>query len=348
MLSTSHGIVSSFAAKVFAVFLLFAGAARASDSAADAGFQHFYNLEYDQAISEFRSAIVEAPENPDGYNHLAQAILYRRMYESGTLENSLVSGSDMLLSLIRQPKLTMSTADDEEYRKLIQFAINYSRTRLSINPKDDAALYSMGVAYSLRANYDFLVRKAWISAIRSGNEALRMHKRVLELNPSRTDARLVLGVHDYVVANLPASLRILGAVAGIRGDKERGLQRLESVATHGQQNRVEAQMLLSVFYRHETRTDQAIPLLDGLIESFPRNYLLHFAKVYAHIELKDGPKASESLRLLEANRAAGIAGYGRVLPARICAAQKLIPGNAADSVRRESKGSDPQLPRSCA
>ena len=326
MLITMRGPAFRMIRKQAPTMLLLAAAAFASESEsrAERGFRHFYNLEYDQAIGEFRDEVAGAPDEPDGYNHLAQAILYRRLYHSGILESSLVSGNDMLLSLIRQPKLVLNSADEEEFRQSLDSSAISARARLLINPKDDAAMYSLGVTYGLRANYEFLVRKSWLAAIRAGNEALKLHKHAVELNPSRTDALLVVGVHDYVVASLPVGLRILGAMAGVRGDKERGLKTLQVVAARGHQNRVEAQILLSVLYRHEARAEQAIPLLNGLLESFPHNYLLHFAKVYTFIELRDEAKALDSLSSLETSRAVGVSGYDRILPARICRARGQI------------------------
>jgi tetratricopeptide (TPR) repeat protein len=324
MLFTVRGPAFKMIRKQMIAILLLAAAAQASETRAERGFRHFYNLEYDQAIDEFRGEVADTPDEPDGYNHLAQAILYRRLYRSGILENSLVSGNDMLLSLIHQPKLVLNSTDEGEFRRSIDSSAISARARLLMNPKDDAALYSLGVTYSLRANYEFLVRKSWLAAIRAGNEALKLHKQVVELNPSRTDALLVVGVHDYVVASLPVGLRILGAMAGVRGDKERGMRALQMVAARGHQNRVEAQILLSMLYRHEARAEQAIPLLNGLLESFPHNYLLHFAKVYTFIELRDEANALDSLSSLDMNRAAGVSGYDHILPARICRARDQI------------------------
>jgi len=36
------------------------------------GFEHFYNLEYDKALSEFSSQAMKDPTSADAYNHIAQ------------------------------------------------------------------------------------------------------------------------------------------------------------------------------------------------------------------------------------------------------------------------------------
>ncbi len=88
------------------------------------------------------------------------------------------------------------------------------------------------------------------------------------------DARLVQGLHDYIVGSLPWGYRMLGFMVGIHGDKERGIRTVEDVARNGNLNRVDAEIFLSALYRRENQTRRAIPLIEDLIRMFPRNYLL--------------------------------------------------------------------------
>ncbi|MDP9113835.1 MAG: hypothetical protein M3O20_09145, partial [Acidobacteriota bacterium] len=64
---------------------------------ADAGYQHFYNLEFPEALAAFRAEAAANPGSPDAYNHVAHAILYREMFRSGALESELVTGSNPFL-----------------------------------------------------------------------------------------------------------------------------------------------------------------------------------------------------------------------------------------------------------
>src|ERR1700730_2346994 len=74
----------------------------AEDSAVAQGFDHFYNLEYDQAVADFQRAIAQDPNSPDLHNHLAQTLVFREMYRDGALESELVSGNN---SFLRRAKL---------------------------------------------------------------------------------------------------------------------------------------------------------------------------------------------------------------------------------------------------
>jgi hypothetical protein len=125
------------------------------------------------------------------------------------------------------------------------------------------------------------------------------------------------GVQDYVVASLPGALRFLGAITGIRGDKDSGLSALEDVANRGATSQVEAQMLLATLYRHEKKPLNALSVLSRLRRNYPRNYLLHLAEVYTYIEMRDERSAVESISSLDRHRADGTPGYGLIQTGKV-------------------------------
>ncbi len=290
--------------------LLLAFAARAQTAALPKGLDHFYNLEYDQAIEEFRRRIQAEPGSPEEHNHLAMAILYREMFRSGALETELVSGGNPFL---RRPRMNPSAQDQQEFDQAIRKSMDLCRARLKARPADLDAMYALGVAHGLRANYNFLVRKAYLDALRDVTAARKLHNQVTDRNPSRIDARLVQGVHDYVVGSLPLRIRLLGFVAGFRGDKRQGIATLEDVAKRGELNRVDAEVLLCAIYRRERQPARAAPLLEDLISRFPRNFLFRFelAQMYADLGKKDSALAA--LLEIEKRKSEGEPGY-RLVP----------------------------------
>jgi tetratricopeptide (TPR) repeat protein len=273
------------------------------------GFDHFYNLEYDEAIAAFRQYIAKHPDEPRGYNHLAQAILYREMYRTGALETELVSGSNPFL---RRPKMNPSPEDQKEFDDAIRRSMELSQARLKENPRDTQALYTLGVAHGLRANYNFLVRKAWMDALRDATQARKLHNRVTELDPNFTDARLVQGVHEYVVGSLPWHWRTLGFLIGFRGNKQQGIRILQEVAEKGDVNKLDAKVLLCAIYRRERKPELAIPLIQELMAAFPRNYLLYFELAQMYSDAGDKDQALETLARLEHLRNSGAPGFARV------------------------------------
>jgi tetratricopeptide (TPR) repeat protein len=168
------------------------------------------------------------------------------------------------------------------------------------------------VAHGLRANYNFLVRKAWMDALRDATTARKLHNKVTELEPSMVDARLMQGVHDYVVGSLPWHLKALGFLAGFRGDKEGGIRTLEYVAAHGSLNRVDAEVLLCAIYRRERQPQKAVVLLESLTSRFPRNYLFRFEAAQMYGDLGDKKHALAAIQEIEDLKASGYPGYSRL------------------------------------
>ncbi|GAC1479791.1 MAG: hypothetical protein NVS1B6_20600 [Steroidobacteraceae bacterium] len=285
------------------------GALGADDPVVERAFDHFYNLEYEPALQEFRAAVIAHPDNPELRNNVAQTLLYREMFRNGALESEMVSGNNAFL---RRPRLNAPKEVEHEFYTQIATAIQQCTDRLAKNPQDEAALYALGVAHGLRANYNFLVKKAWADSLRDAGEARKAHNRVTEIDPKNYDARLIQGVHDYVVGSLPPFYRALGSVFGVRGDKPGGIRTLQSVAENGKHNKTDAAVLLCVLLRREGRPREALPILNGLLHRYPRDYLLRFERVQMFSAIGDKTSALRELDELAELKKQNAPGYGRV------------------------------------
>jgi len=256
------------------------------------GFDHFYNLEYDQAIAAFQKAIAQDPDSPDLHNHLAQTIVFQEMYRNGALESETVSGTN---SFLRRPKMNPSPETEKRFLAEIDKAIALSEARLKKNPNDTGALYAEGISCGIRSDYYWVVKKSWHDSLRDATMARRLHNRIVELEPNNVDARLVQGVHDYIVGSLPWHYRMLGFLIGIHGDKERGIRTVQEVAKNGKLNGVDAEIFLCAMYRRENRTRLAVPLVQDLIQRFPRNYLLRLELSQMYSMAGDGTHGLEAV-----------------------------------------------------
>lgn len=306
-----------------ALFLITVAAAPCSFAASDAklqdplsnpGLVHCYNLEYDDAIAYFEQEQKSHSTDPDVYNHLAQALLYREMLRNGALESELVSSTNAFL---RRPRMTISPEDKARFSNAIDHSLKLSTALLEKDPRDRRALYALAVAHGLRANYLFLVDKAWLAALREAMAARKADERAVEIDPTFVDARLILGLDEYVVGSLPFHLRALGFVAGFHGDKQGGIRQLEQVRTNGIITRYDAEILLAALYRRERCPQKAIPLLKQASRAFPRNYLLRFEQVEMYSDLGDKQSALNVLAEIENLRRAGAPGYKNLPPEKI-------------------------------
>jgi tetratricopeptide (TPR) repeat protein len=233
-------------------------------------FNHFYNLDYNRAVQEFEQVLAKHPDDPFAVNHLLTATLFRELYRMGVL-NTGEYANDTFISAAHRP------ADPKIKRQindLVNRALQLEEKRLAANANDVEALYARGVTRAQFATYTALIERAWFSALRNAVGARRDHERVLELSPSTTEAKLIVGAHNYVVGNLPWGVKAAASMLGLGGNKDKGLQYLRECAQGNGETSIDAQILLAVFLRREHHYDEALPLVRGLVPRFPQDVLL--------------------------------------------------------------------------
>ncbi len=256
------------------------------------GFDHGNNIEYDQALAIFQRAAAKDPANPHCQNYIAQTILYRAMLKAGALESELVSGTNPFL---RRERMNPTAEEHASFDNAINSAFTHAQARIAKNSKDAYALYSIAITYGLRANYSFLVRKAWLDALKDSTASRKHAQLAIDADPGYIDAKIILGLHDYIVGSLSWTYKMMGFLAGIRGDRDGGIRTLEEVAANGVNNRSDAKVLLAAIYRREKRSAQAVPLLVGLTAAYPRNYLFQIELAHMFADLGERDKALQQL-----------------------------------------------------
>jgi tetratricopeptide (TPR) repeat protein len=242
---------------------------RPNDPLNAAAFDHFYNLDYDRAIQEFDQVLKRHPDDSFAVNHLLTAVLIRELYRMGAMNTGEYANDSFIGQAHRQadPKIK------EQIKALVQRAENLEEQQLKTNPDNVDALYARGATRAEFSLYTALVERAWFSALRNGVGARHDHERVLELNPKYTDAKLVVGTHNYVMGSLPWSVKVAVALVGLSGNKEKGFEYLYEVAKSNSESSVDAQVVLSLFLRREHRYEEALGVTRGLVPVYPRNLL---------------------------------------------------------------------------
>jgi tetratricopeptide (TPR) repeat protein len=241
-----------------------------SDPVTRQGFEHFYNMQYDKAIQDFEKALQAHPDDPFAVNHLLSAVLFKELYRIGALDSEMYSNDSFLTS--KQFPI------EPKARARILELTDRSRTlceqRLQANPNDVDALYARGVVRGMRATYIGLVDKAWFSALRNSTSARRDHERVLELKPDYADAKMIVGMHNYMVGSVSWAVRLAASIIGVSGNKSKGFQFLYEAANGGGEASQDAKIALSLFLRREQRYDEAIKIVSGMVSAYPHNFLV--------------------------------------------------------------------------
>ncbi len=243
-----------------------AWALNAQDWRHSAAFQRLYNLDFEQAIPLLEKDCAAQPSEPDHYNNLAYAILYRTLFHADALDGGVaLSVSEFL----RRPKVQISATDRQKFEAALVKAEEAARKR---GERADA-IYALGVSQTHRANLSLLVDKEWRTALKTGGEARKFHAKALEFDKSFVDAMLVPSFHEYIIGSLPIYLKALGFLVGFSGEKEKGLNGLRTVAKYGLRAKLEAQVLLALVENREERPAVAIEIMRGLEREFPTNHL---------------------------------------------------------------------------
>lgn len=258
------------------------------DALTQSGLGHYYSLEYDQAIRDFQKALDARPDEAKAINHLLEAKLFQELYRYNALDTRLYTKQRFLAG----KQVPLKPAAKKQLKELVDRAMEVSDKRLKSNPKDVQALYTRGVTEGLRSTYLAVVEHAWFSALRSALAARHDHEQVLRLQPDFADAKTVVGAHNYVVGNLSLPVKAMAGIAGIRGDKNKGLQLLAEASKAGGESSPDAKVTLALFLRREEQFQEAIDVVRSLTQEHPHNFL--FALEEGNL-LRDAGRGPESV-----------------------------------------------------
>jgi hypothetical protein len=320
-------------------------ALRPPDPLNQAAFEHYYNLDHDAAIQDFEKILARHPNDPFAVNHLLSAIQVRELYRMGAMNTGDYS-NDNFIGLAHRPA---DPAQKERIKQLVQQAEKLENAKLANDPDNVDMLYARGVTRGQFALYTALIERAWFSALRNAVGARHDHERVLELDPKYTDAKLVVGAHNYVMGNLSLAIKMAVALVGLSGDKEKGLRYLND-AYHGNgETSVDAGIVLMVFLRREHRYGEALQIADEIGPRFPRNYLLPLEEANLLRASGKNDEAEAQYRRVWQNGREGKYGSLHYEIAAIGLAdllrgeKKYQPAAAAYELVGEVAGADPEL-----
>ena len=273
------------------------GMAKAPPSLVERGYDAVYNLDYDQAAELFKQAIASAPNDPGVYRGAAKNAWLRILFMNGTVTTDQylgkMSSSDVKVPVPPEPWAT-------EFHKNIDRAIELGEKAVERNYNSASAHYELGAGLGYLASYVGTIDgKVW-GAMKAARRAYAEHEKVLDLDPKRHDAGLVVGTYRYIVAALPMPVRWMAYVVGFGGGRETAIKRLQEAAAYPSDAQTDARFALVLIYSREGRHEEALQSVRGLERSFPRNRLLW---------LEEGGALLRAGRAAEAEKAldAGIA-----------------------------------------
>ncbi|MEO8737209.1 MAG: hypothetical protein ABI380_11800 [Edaphobacter sp.] len=248
----------------------------------------FYNLDYDGALARFETVMKANPQNPMAVDYVLTAIIFRELYHQDLLDTTYYAHDSFLTSKrnVPVPKATRQRIED-----LTDSAIALCDQQIHNNPNDKNAFFARGYAHGMHAAFITLVDHSYISAAHQGLAARNDSEQALKIDPGYADAKMAIGIQQFAVASLPRILRIMVGIAGVNGNKEKGLQLLREAAAQGVVTPVESRTALSLFLRHDARYPEALAVERGLADQFPRDYLFRLEVANLTKDEGNGPAA---------------------------------------------------------
>ncbi len=211
------------------------------------------------------------------------AVVFQELYRQDLLDTTFYANDGFLTG-------RHATQEDPKTRDRIMGlgdeAIREADWRLGKNPNDVDALYARAWARALECTYLAMVQRGFGAGFRLAMKAKDDDVRVLQIDPDYVDAKLVVGVYEYVVGALPWPFKLLIGFAGITGSKSKGLEMLNDAGRRGVITSVEARTTIALFLRREAKYKEAIQVVRGLKREYPHDFL--FCLEEANLRKDDG------------------------------------------------------------
>jgi len=215
-------------------------------------------------------------------------LIFRELYRQDLLDTTYYA-HDSFLTSKRSVPVPQATRDRIE--SLTNSAIALCDRQIKQNPNDANAYFARGFARGMHAAFITLVDHSYVAAARQGYASRNDSEATLKIDPNYADAKMAIGIQQFAVASLPRLVRMLVGIAGVGGNKEKGLDLLREAAAHGIVTPIESRTSLSLFLRHDARYPEAIVVQKGLADQFPHDYLFRLEVANLTKDQGNGPAA---------------------------------------------------------
>jgi tetratricopeptide (TPR) repeat protein len=254
------------------------------------GHEALYNLDSATAAAKFEEIRRLTPYHPAGDLYLATILWLGHLNKTRRLQSGLYgSGSSFYAGVDKAKEGSEGDAVDADVDRAFREKMAQAKTKalalVARNKNDADALYFLGAYYGVMAGYEASVARKFFSAMRNGSRCVDAHEKVLKLKPDYYDAYLSIGVYDYIAGGLPFGYKLMASMVGVRGNKKRGIGRLQTIIENNSPTADDARILLVAIFRNEKRYDDALALLEQLSSKYPRSYLLKLERASALVTL---------------------------------------------------------------
>lgn len=249
----------------------------------EAGFACFYAMNYACAQKDFGAVAASHPGDPVAGAFLLNSMVFEELNRLDLLDTTFYNTNGFLIGnhLVKENPQTSAAI-----LSLADQVVAEASAQLKQNPNNLDALFARGWARALEATYIAMAERHFGHAFHLAMDARSDSQHVLNLDEHYSDAKLVVGVYQYVMGALPWEFKLLLGFAGMHGSKTHGMELLIEDAKYGWVTNVEAQTARMLFLRREARYGEAIKIAQQMVSLYPHNYL--FSLEMANLEKDKG------------------------------------------------------------
>lgn len=256
-----------------------------------AGLELGYNFQWQKAEELFEKIIHEHSEKPDGYHFLSSVYLW---YYLGSRNKN----------------------DFDDFLKYSDKAIDLAKEALENKSQNAYLNYLLGTNYMYRA-VAFTREENYLDAVWASKKSEYYLTETLRIDPKFVDAYLGLGLYNFAMGQIPSAFQWALSLAGIKGDKQVGIDYIKKAAAEGNLAKVEAQYYLSqILTEILFENEAALYYLKNLIRKYPQNLLFNYSYAVAEIKqrkLSDAQRVLYKLVYLENERFSQIISFSNFL-----------------------------------
>jgi tetratricopeptide (TPR) repeat protein len=250
--------------------------------------EHFYNLDYEGALTRFEAIQKANPQSAIATGYILMTLIFRELYRQDLLDTTYYAHDSFLTSKRNVP---VPPAVRERIESLTNSAIALTDQQIKANPNDANAYFARGYARGMHAAFITLCDHSYVAAARQGYASRGDSEQTLRIDPNYADAKMAIGIQQFAVASLPRFVRMMVGIAGVSGNKEKGLSLLRESAAQGIVTPIESRTALSLFLRHDARYPEAIVVQKGLADQYPHDYLFRLEVANLTKDSGNGPGA---------------------------------------------------------
>lgn len=234
------------------------------------GYYDMYNLQFNDAHTEFQGWMKSHPDDPLGPASDAAAYLFSEFDRLGVLDIELFADDNRFESRTRP---TTDSPTEKGFYDRADQADRIADAALQRNPRDVNALYSKTLISGMRADWASLIDRHELAAYKLSEQASKYSRQALAIDPTLYDANLASGIENYMLSLKPAPVRWFLGMTGASTNKDEGVRLLKLTAEKGHYLAPFARLMLAVGELRDGRKQQGKQILMALAKEFPKNTL---------------------------------------------------------------------------